>query len=147
VEYSCSDATLGFVSDCVIPLAQEKLWLTPPGIGDYGLIGASLGGLMALYAGLRLPKVFGKVLCQSGAFNFSEHESVVIDLITHIPVLKIEIWMDAGLYEWLLEGNRQMHSLLKKYKFKVKYHEFSGGHNYTCWRNEIARGLEALFQF
>jgi enterochelin esterase family protein len=146
VEYSCSDSTLGFISECVIPLAHEKLWLTPPGNRDYGLIGASMGGLMALYAGLRMPKMFGKVLCQSGAFIISEHEPVVIDLIKHIPAPKIEIWMDAGAYEWLLEGNRLIHALLKKSKYKVKYHEFSGGHNYTCWRNELARGLEALFQ-
>jgi enterochelin esterase-like enzyme len=146
LEYSCSDSTLGFVSECVIPMAQENLWLTPAGNGDFGIMGASLGGLMALYASLRLPSVFGKVLCQSGAFIFSEYESVVADLIRHIPAPRIEIWMDTGKYEWLLKGNQQMHALLNKNKFKVKYHEFSGGHNYTCWCNELWRGLEKLFR-
>jgi enterochelin esterase-like enzyme len=145
-EYSCSDSTLGFVSDCILPLAQEHLKLISPGGGAYGVIGASLGGLMALYTGLRLPKLFGKVLSQSGAYIFSEHKSVVIDLVKHVPPPKIDIWMNVGIYEWLLGGNQQMHALLKKYKYKVKYHEFSGGHNYTCWRNEVWRGLEALFR-
>jgi enterochelin esterase family protein len=54
--------------------------------------------------------------------------------------------MNAGLYEWLLEGNRWMHALLKEKNYNVKYREFSGGHNYTCWRNELWRGLEALFR-
>jgi enterochelin esterase family protein len=54
--------------------------------------------------------------------------------------------MDAGLYDWLLESNQQMHTLLKEKSYKVKYHEFSGGHNFTSWRNDIWRGLEALYR-
>ncbi len=68
LEYSCADATLGFIFEQIIPLAQENLILSPPGGEPYGILGASMGGLMALYSGLRLPTVFGKVLSQSGAF-------------------------------------------------------------------------------
>ena len=42
-----------------------------------------------------------------------------------------------GSLEWLLEGNRQMYALLKEKKYRVKYREFSGGHNFTAWRNDI----------
>lgn len=146
LEYSCSDATLGFIFDCVIPLAQEYLILTPPGGEPYGIVGASLGGLMALYTGMRLPRVFGKVLSQSGAFTLLEHERVILDLVTYLPVSTLDIWMDTGRYEWLLEGNRQMYSLLKKKQYHVGYHEYSGGHNFTSWRNDIWRGLEVLFR-
>jgi enterochelin esterase family protein len=146
LEYSCSESTLGFVVDCVIPLAQEHLMLMPPGSEPYGAFGASLGGLMALYTGMRLPKIFGKVISQSGAFMVPEHQFVVVDLIRYAPSPEIDIWMDAGIYEWLLDGNRQMHNLLKEKKYKVKYHEFSGGHNFTAWRDDIWRGLESLFR-
>ena len=146
LEYSCSESTLGYVFDCVIPLAQEHLTLTPPGGEPYGILGASMGGLMALYTGMRLPQVFGKVLTQSGAFIVPEHEYVVVDLVRYAPPPGIEIWMNAGRYEWLLEGNRKMYTLLQEKDYKVKYHEFSGGHNYTAWRDDIWRGLEALFR-
>lgn len=146
LEYSCSESTLELVSDIVVPLALENLHLLPPGKGAYGVAGASLGGLMALFTGLRLPKLFGKVLIQSGAFSFSEHESLVADLARYEPAPKINIWMEAGLYEWLLESNRQMVALLKKKSYNMEYREFSGGHNYTAWRNEIWRGLEYLFR-
>ncbi len=146
VEYSCSESTLGFLFECVIPLAQEHLTLTPPGGEPYGVLGASLGGLMAMYTGMRLPQVFGKVLSQSGAFILPEHEFVVVDLVRYTPRPEIDIWMNAGRYEWLLDGNRQMYALLKEKNYKVKYHEFSGGHNYTAWRDDIWRGLEALFR-
>jgi enterochelin esterase family protein len=146
IEYACSESTLGFIFESILPLAQEHLTLASFNKKPYGVMGASLGGLMAMYTGMRLPQVFGKVLSQSGAFMVPEHEFVVVDLVRYIPRPKIDIWMDAGYYEWLLEGNRQMVALLKEKKYKVKYHEFSGGHNYTSWRNDIWRGLEALFQ-
>jgi enterochelin esterase-like enzyme len=145
LEYSCSESTLGFVLECVIPLAQEHLTLTLPGSEPYGVLGASLGGLMATFTGMRLPQIFGKVISQSGAYILPEHQFVVVDLVRYAPTPEIEIWMDAGRYEWLLESNRQMFTLLKEKKYKVKYHEFSGGHNYTAWRDDIWRGLEALF--
>lgn len=146
LEYSCSEATIEFVFESVIPLAQEHLILTPPGGEPYGILGSSLGGLMALYTGLRLPNVFGKVLSQSGAFVLYEHEYVVLDLIRYAPPPDIEIWMDAGRYEYLLHGNRQVYATLKEKQYRVRYHEFSGGHNYTAWRDDIWRGLETLFR-
>lgn len=145
LEYSCSDSTLGFVLECVIPLAQEHLALTPPGSKAYGVLGASLGGSMALYTGMRLPQVFGKVLSQSGAFILPEHQFVVVNLVRYAPPQEIAIWMDSGQYEWLLDSNQQMVALLKEKNYKVKYHEFSGGHNFSAWRNDIWLGLEALF--
>jgi enterochelin esterase family protein len=54
--------------------------------------------------------------------------------------------MDVGKLEWLLNGNRHMHALLKEKKYRVKYREFPGGHNYTSWRNDIWRGLEGLYR-
>jgi enterochelin esterase family protein len=146
LEYACSESTLVFVHDCIIPLAQENLAITPPGEIPYGVLGASLGGLMAMYSGMRMPKIFGKVLSQSGAFIMPEYEFVVVDLVRYAPRAEIEIWMDAGSCEGLLDGNKQMHALLKEKKYKVKYHEYPGGHNYTSWRNDIWRGLEALFR-
>ena len=145
LEYSCSESTLGFLFECVIPLAQENLTLTPPGGEAYGVIGASLGGLMALYTGIRLPNVFRKVLSQSGAFGKPEYEFAIVDLIRYAPRPEVDIWMDTGRLEWLLDSNRQMYALLKEKNFRVKYREFSGGHNYTAWRDDIWHGLESLF--
>lgn len=145
LEYSCADATLGFLFEQVIPLAQENLVLTPPGGEPYGILGASMGGLMALYTGMRLPTVFGKVLSQSGAFFVPELYSVIEDLARYLPVPDIQVWMDAGIFENLLDGNREMAALLRQRKYRISYTEYSGGHNYTSWRNDIWKGLETLF--
>lgn len=104
-----------------------------------------MGGLMALFVGLRLPHIFGKVLSQSGAFEMDWYETVVLDLVRHGPLRPLQIWMDVGRLEGLLEPNRAMHALLAEKGYDVTCREFSGGHNYTSWRNDLWRGLEALF--
>jgi enterochelin esterase-like enzyme len=150
VEYACSDATIGFVMECVLPLAADRLRLidasaSPGSRGGYGILGASMGGLMALYTGLRAPQVFGHVLSQSGAFWQGPMPWVVTDLVRDGAVRPVKIWMDAGRYEWLLPGNRAMHALLKERGYDVTYREFNGGHNYPAWRDDVWRGLEHLY--
>jgi enterochelin esterase-like enzyme len=70
---------------------------------------------------------------------------VVVDLVRYAPRPDIDIWMDVGQFEWLLDGNRKMNALLEEMNYKVKYREFPGGHNYTSWADDISNGLEALY--
>ena len=147
VEYGCSDITLAFLVETILPLARQHLSLVDikKHPGAYGVLGASMGGVMALYTGLRLSKIFGKVLSQSGAFTLWERPSVAVDLMQHAPRPKMDIWMDVGRLEWLLEDNRKMRALLKGKGYRVTYREVNGAHNFTSWRDDVWRGLEALF--
>ena len=98
VEYACSEATLAWLDHDVLPLARRELNLLDieKHPGAYGVLGASMGGLMALYTGLRMPQVFGKVLSQSGAFHFEQFDTISVDMVQHLPKRDIRIWMDAG---------------------------------------------------
>lgn len=147
IEYACSEAHLMVLIQQVLPLAQRELSLLDRRAhpGAYGILGASMGGLQALYAGIRAPDLFGYVLSQSGAFTLGEHDTVVWNLVRHSPVPSLKIWTDVGRYEWLLDCNRQMHELLVAKGYDVTYREHNGGHNYPSWRNDLWRGLEHLF--
>jgi enterochelin esterase-like enzyme len=147
VEYACSEAHLAFLLHDVLSLAQAELNLVDiqANPGAYGVLGPSMGGLMALYAGLRAPHVFGHVLSQSGAFILDDYELVVWPLVEHSPVQPLEIWMDVGRYEWLLGCNQRMADLLAARDYRVSYREYNGGHNYPSWRDDVWRGLEWLF--
>jgi len=149
LEYTCSEATLGFLRDKVLGLAREHLTLVDERRhpGAHGVLGASYGGLMALYLGLRAPGVFGHVLSQSGAFSIPEHgDYVVFDLARAARSRRLKVWMDCGGFEHqLLGGNRRMLPVLKEAGHRVRYREYSGGHNYPAWREDVWRGLEWLF--
>ncbi len=147
LEYTCSEATLKFLLEIVLPLARQRLRLLDPGDppGAYGLLGASLGGLMALYTALRLPHIFGRALSQSGTFSLGEQDTLVYDLARCKPRQSLRIWMDVGRYERLWETNRRMYDLLQTGGYQVAYREYNGGHNFSAWRDDVWRGLEWLF--
>lgn len=144
VEYACSEATIWFLAHSLLPLAQEKLNLidirSQP--GAYGVMGASMGGLISLFTAMRLPEIFGYVLSQSGGFD---ENSVLTDLIRLSDPFPLKIWMDVGVFDFLYEQNKQMHALLASKGYDVTYAEYNGGHNYAAWRDDVWRGLEALF--
>jgi enterochelin esterase-like enzyme len=158
MEYACSESTLAFLMRHVLPLARAHLRLADPREGrsdegqpgSYGVLGASMGGLMALYTGLRLPEVFGRVLSQSGAFGLEigGRDLVASELIRQTrpaQSMRPEVWMDCGRFEWLVESNRRTHRLLIAHGYAATYHEYAAGHNYTAWRDDLASGVEALF--
>lgn len=149
VEYACSEATLGLLYYQVLPLAQKNLNLMDyqANPGAYGVMGASMGGLMALYAGCRMPQVFGHVLSQSGAFALGEYDMVVFDLIRDGSRKPLKIWMDVGKYDFasLISANQCMAELLQQKGYPLEYRIYPAGHNYSSWRNEVGHGLEFLF--
>lgn len=148
VEYAGSDAVINWIDMEVLPLARRELNLL--GIrrnpGAYGVLGASFGGVMAVYTGLRMPETFGRVICQSGAFELDGRDLSAADLIRHGHAHeRLKLWMDVGRFDSLLSDNRRMQPILKKNGYDVTYREFSAGHNYTAWSDEVWRALEALF--
>lgn len=147
VEYAGNDSTVSFVLNKVIPLARKNLNLIDidKNPGAFCILGASMGGMMALYTSLRAPQVFGKVICQAGAFRMYGEDFSIFDLVDREQVPQIKIWMDIGRYDFLYSINQRMHSILIEKGYDVKYHEVNGGHNYTTWRNNLPQGLEYFF--
>lgn len=144
LEYACNDATIGLITERLLPFARERLDLATSA-GAHAILGASMGGLMALYAGLRLPRVFGRVLSQSGAFSIFGVDMVVFELVRRLPRRRLRIWMDVGHLERLRTANRRMRSALARRGYPVTYREYHAGHNYPAWRDDVWRGLEELF--
>ncbi|HMX20804.1 MAG TPA: alpha/beta hydrolase-fold protein [Anaerolineales bacterium] len=147
LEYACSDATLTALDQSILPFASQKLNLLSPKQtrGAFGVLGASFGGLMSMYTGLRMPDIFGKVICQSGVFELNSRDFVAVDLIRAKQSREIAIWMDIGRFDSLLEDNRRLQPLLRENGYNVTYREANAGHNFTFWRNEIPMALEAMF--
>ena len=149
IEYACSEASLVFLMIEVLPLAKRVLNLIDIEAhpGAFGVLGASMGGLMALFTGARIPQVFGKVLSQSGAFSWGNFDMVVFDLLQQGDLRPLRIWLDVGAYDLagLLVSNQRMQTMLNQRGYASTYREYHAGHNFPAWRDDIWRGLETLF--
>ena len=148
MEYAANESTLMFLHNELLPFAAQHLRLIDADTeaGVHGVLGASMGGLMALYAGLRLPHIFGHVVSQSGAFQVDlNFPFSVFDLARHKPDLPRKLWLDCGIYEPLLIPNQMMAMLLRERSHAFTYHEYSGGHNYTSWRRLLPQALKIIY--
>lgn len=76
-------------------------------------------------------------------------DMVVFDLLEHTEIRPLRIWMDVGIYDLpgLLVSNQRMQILLNQRGYPITYREYNAGHNYPSWRDDIWRGLEALYGF
>jgi enterochelin esterase family protein len=141
-EYGCSEGTLGFLADRIAPFARARL-----GIADrrVAIAGPSLGGLMALFAGLRRPDVFDRVLSQSGTFELPGRELVTSDLARHLPPTPIRVRLSVGTFEWLAGPVARMADLLRARGYDVIHRPYVGGHNHRAWAEDLIHGLESAF--
>ncbi|MEU3212346.1 alpha/beta hydrolase-fold protein, partial [Nocardiopsis alba] len=156
-ELACHDPFVDFLDTELPPWLGEL----HPVTGDPGrtlIAGQSLGGLTALYAALRRPGRFGRVLSQSGSYWWpnpavtgGETERTV-RLVREADALPERVHLSAGLHEWALLGaNGRVHEALIERGRELglpgdfaNFTEYNGGHDKACWRVDLPHGLIAL---
>jgi len=123
------------------------------------IVGQSLGGLSAMYAGLKWPNIFGSILSQSGSFWWPEIELMrTPDLESNgwlteqiltgaFNESKTRIYLEVGSREAALKPvNYRLFRALSQRGFNVEFRQFSGGHDTLCWRNGLIMGLSHLLK-
>ncbi|HUN24507.1 MAG TPA: alpha/beta hydrolase-fold protein [Anaerolineales bacterium] len=147
MEYAANPLLVGILALAVIPLAEQHLNLLDyrQQPGTHAILGTSMGGLMALFSGLYAPQLFGKVFASAGAYVINGFDMPTLDMVRYYPHRPIEIWMECGSHDFLLSANRKMLAELQAHGYTPSYREYPGAHNYTCWRDQLANGLMALF--
>lgn len=151
IELPCNTPFAYFVADELIPWMKKHYAITDDP-SQTVIAGSSYGALAAAYTALKFPQVFGKVLSQSGAFWWSPKEEPAEWLIRQYELISsksTEFYLDVGSLETVenfgcpsqLATNRKMLKVLKSKGHNVTYREYSGGHDYICWRVTFADGL------
>jgi enterochelin esterase-like enzyme len=119
-------------------------------------IGASFGGLCAIYTALKHPDVFLKAYSQSGYVGY-RRDHVLNMLLESDPI--IEIYADIGVWERkvgssfldpqeldFLSANRRLRQILVEKGYKHLYSEHSEGHTWGFWRAGLVRYLPEILK-
>lgn len=146
-EYALNDAYLEFLLEEAVPQTEAR-FNAAPDPSRRGLWGASLGGLISMYAALRHPDRFGLVVAQSGAYqalpNAYERRGPewLIERYAQSPRHDLRVSLECGQLEWLLGSNRRMAAVLFDKGYSHRYEERASGHNWVTWRDGLADSLE-----
>jgi len=116
-----------------------------------GIGGSSLGGLVSLYLGLRLPHVFGKIAALSPSVWWNQR--VILHFADAAPVDPLpRIWLDIGTREGgrIVEDVERFRDILLGKGWRLDrdlhYQRVEGAeHNEAAWAGRVAPFLQFLF--
>jgi enterochelin esterase family protein len=155
LEMTFSDSFVKFLTDELLPWIQEKYGLKTDAAHTV-LCGDSLGGLISAYAALRRPDVFGKVIAQSGSFQFKnlndadrQPEWLARQFANtqgsttffHLDVGQMEDRPEGNDGTTLLDANRHLRDLLRARGYTVHYVELYSDHDPVHWRRTLPEAL------
>jgi predicted alpha/beta superfamily hydrolase len=142
------DRYLEFLLTTVKPLVDER-FRTLPGREATGIAGSSLGGLISLYAFVRLQTVFGFVGALSPSLWFGNE--AIFDVVARSPAPAGRIYLDIGLREGERHVMlaRKMRDLLLARGFEprrtLRYVEDTdGAHREADWGRRFRKALPFL---
>jgi enterochelin esterase-like enzyme len=155
LELPCHRPFVDFLTDELLPWARER-WSLTDDPGRTIAAGSSFGGLAAVFAAFERPDVFGGALSQSGSFGWGADgpgAEFLTDRMADAERRPFRSWLTIGSLEdgarpdggpSGLASNRRLRDELRAKGYDVAYSEYSGGHDYVCWRGSLADGLIAL---
>ena len=117
-----------------------------PKPADRVVIGQSLGALTVLRTLVGYPQLIGVGISQSASLwqdvLFSELNALDA---TQTPLAGTRAWIEVGSQEWILAPlqPKAVHQL-RKAGMQVKDMVYNGGHDYACWRINLASALMQL---
>ena len=122
------------------------------------ITGLSMGGHGALFLAFRHQDVFGAAGSLSGGVDLSEsrnkydvakrigdtvsharewHDLTVLNVIENYSNTGLKLFIDCGIKDIFINGNRALHQKLLALKIAHDYIERPGEHNWEYWRNGI----------
>lgn len=144
---------------CQMLLREIKPWVdghyrTLPDAENTGLGGASLGGLLTLYAGLRFPRVFGRLAAMSPSVWWDRR--VILEYGQRFRAhTRPHIWLDTGGQEGdtpdqVIADTRTLRAVLVNKGWRegvdLRYVEDpEAGHHESAWAVRAAPMLHFLF--
>lgn len=129
----------------------DRTYRTRPEPKSTGLGGASLGGLVSLYLGLKHPNVFGNILAVSPSVQWDQY--VFLETVKALPAKTGQrIWVDMGTREGepALTGAHRLNEALQAKGWKpgvdLRYFEQEGaGHDEIAWASRVEGMLRFLY--
>ncbi len=137
-EYDLNDAFVGALADELRPMLRRRYGLS----GDpaqTGIMGASMGGLIATYAAFRRPDAFG--LCAAQSPSYQRKNDTLIALIRVGERRNFRMYLCTGTIRDAQKDARIVRDIMREKGYDLTYSEYPESHNWMNWRARIAEAL------
>ncbi len=154
VDYDLNPGYARFFADELVPWIDQRYAISSAP-AQRVIVGASFGGLIALWIALQRPDLFGCVAAQSSFV--SRRDDALIKLFQASPRVPLKIHLMVGSYEThigpfdrdsgeanFLRGNRALHRVLQAKGYPVAYADYPEGHSWGLWRARLGAALQFL---
>jgi enterochelin esterase-like enzyme len=141
------------LTQCVIPFV-EKNYRVKTDTQDRALAGLSMGGIQTLYAGINNSQLFsylgvfssGWILPMQNNIANEQYKFMAKNADMINSNLKL-LWIAVGGKEDIAYKNCQtMLSKLNEMNIRYQYYEYSGGHTWPVWRNDLYHFAQLIFK-
>ncbi len=135
------DEFTAFIVDDIIPWVDNR-FRTKTEPENRLVLGASNGGNISLWIGMKHPEIFGKIAAYS---------SNVIDEISTTfaegPILNLDLYIDIGTYDIdvLIPLVHNFRDILDERGYPYVFNEWNDGHSWGNWRAHIDNSLNYFF--
>lgn len=127
----------GYLADQLLPWARDRYGLRADR-ERVVIAGQSLGGLVALSAGISRPDVIGRVVAQSASLWQDDLRSALGER----GLVGSRFCIQVGRQEWVLRRpNLSLARALRSSGAEVSVTVHNGGHDYAWWRGGLPDGL------
>jgi enterochelin esterase-like enzyme len=152
VELRANVAFTRFLAEEVVPDARARY---DAGLarGDVVVVGASDGGLCAVFAAAEHPAVFGHALALSGSFWWKPSDAPDDWLARRLGLDGASFFLYAGRQETraprpggpsVVAATRALRDAIEARGLRVEHSEREGWHYYPWWREPLRAGLVTL---
>ena len=142
-EYAGSqkDAFTAFIVNELMPVIDFK-YSTSTDPQKRATLGASDGGNIALYIGMKHPETFGKIGAQS-----SDVQSVISTTFQNSGKLNLEFYMDIGTYDIpvLIPLVNNFIQILQDKNYTYQFNRWHEGHSWGNWKGHLSLPLRQFF--
>jgi enterochelin esterase family protein len=132
-----------FITSELMPVIDAS-YQTSKDPAKRAIAGASDGGNISLYIGMKHPEQFGKIAAQS-----SDVIPVISQTFKNGPKLILELYLDIGTYDMsiLIPMVHGLRDILETKQYTYQFHEWHEGHSWGNWKGHLRLPLLQFFPF
>ena len=141
-DYALNDRFIDALSGELRPLLMKRYRLLD-GPANTGIMGASMGGLIATYAAFMHPEVFGRCAAQSPSYQWKN--DTLITMIRRGPVKDFRMYLCTGTIRDAESRARIVRDIMREKGYAITYREYPESHNWLNWRARLGEILRTFW--